>query len=1346
MIDPSAAAPDSTTKRRAGRLGRLSLATLAAGALALSPLTTTAASAATPVTHSIAQVQGAGATTPLNGLTVTVQGIVTGVYPAPSGYNGFYLQTQNSGGGNKARTTSDGIFVFTGSTSFPAIAVGDKATVTGRAGEFQGVTQLTASAPGAVEVIDSGYKLPKTTNLPDTVIGDAREAYEGMLVKPTGTYVLSSTHQLFNFGSLWLSAGGDVVQPTETTDAGAAAAAIAAQNAARRLLVDDGYNIQISNSAHPGGQPYLTEDTVVRTGDTFVAPKRPMILSYGFGDWRLQPQVAINDASKAAYKPTFEPTNPRPESAPEVGGDVQFASFNVFNYFTTFGGDARGASSPEDFAIQKSKIVAAINGLGAEVVALQEIENSVKLGEEKDEALADLVDGLNAAAGEGTWSYVETPDELADGAITDFITNAIIYKTDAVTPVGESFTQIDETVWDNAREPVAQTFEVARGVEVTVVANHFKSKSAPSGGGAEPADGQGFFNEDRVAQAQAVKALVDDIVADEAKGPNVLLLGDFNAYAEEDPIQVLTGAGMVDLLPELTDDQYTYTFNGQLGSLDHAIATPELAAAITGIGVWEINSAEWSDRGFEFDAAEPGTPYRSSDHDPIVLGMTAVDGPAEPVEIDLVSINDFHGRLEAAPPVAGAAVLGGMVDSYEAANPNTLFVGVGDLIGASTFTSFIQDDQPTIDALNEIGLDVSALGNHEFDKGRADLDDRILDEADWPYLAANVYEKGTTTPAYQEYSLHELEGVTVGFVGAVTEDLPTLVSPDGLATLDVGEVVPAVNRVADQLSDGNTANGEADVVIALVHEGAASTDIADATDDSNFGRIVTGLNANIDAIYSGHTHLAYDHDIAIPGTDRTRPVVSSGQYGEKYAHTSLSVDPETKQLLSLEVEVLPLTGFAPDPEVAQIVADAVAKANELGAVSLGQITGDFNRAKQSAASFSENRGGESTIGNLIADVQLEATADLGTEVALMNPGGIRADLKYASSGPGDPDGNVTYREAATVQPFANTLVTVTLTGAELEAVLEQQWQPTGAARPFLKLGVSRGFEYTYDPDAAAGERITAMWLNDELVTDEQSIKVVTNSFLASGGDNFGAFSEGEGLADSGRIDLEAFVDYFERNSPVSPDLAQRSVGVKLSAPASGEAYTAGEQVTLTLSSLLFSNAGAQTGEATVSLGETVLGSAPIGFTIVDARDEQGTASVTVTIPEGVSGPQVLTVEGPGGTSIGVPITVAEVDVPEEPTEPVGTSIDARASKLITFNGKVNYRVQVTADDDSAPVGTITVRDGSKVVAEVELTADDGGEALVQLSKLKRGLHLLTATFEGEGFEQSVGGLAVVLSL
>ena len=1224
-----------------GTAARRTAAMSTALAVALGLVTLTAAPAlAAPV--AIADVQGTGSASPLaTGTIVTVQGIVTADLRGTAAYRGLYIQTPGSGGDVDATPgASDGLFVFLNSAN-PAVAIGDLIEVTGPVSEFNGLTQVTGSAAGAVVLVESAVGLPAPTALPTSVVGTQREALEGMLVAPSGDYLVSSTHQLGTFGTLWLSPGQLTVKSTEQIGAGAEATAIAAANRAARLLLDDGYNAQISNAAHVGDQPYFTAGDVVRIGDAVTFPATGMVLSFGFDDWRLQPQVPITSNGPADQIAGFDARGERPVSPPAVGGDLRVAAYNVFNYFTTLSGDnpeARGADTAEQFAVQQSKIVAAINGLDADVVALQEIENSVKLGEPVDEALSALVAALNADAGASTWAFVPTPAGLTDATIVDAITNAIIYRTASVTPVGESATQIDETVWDIAREPIAQTFE-ADGFVVTVIANHFKSKS---GSGAEPADGQGRFNVERVEQAQALKTFAEDLADDPERSEHVLLLGDFNAYSEEDPIEVFTDAGWSDLVADRTDGQYTYTFDGELGSLDHALASPSLTAQVTGAGVWAINAAEWGERGYFGAATDPASPYRSSDHDPVVVGLSTTPPP---VEIDILTINDLHGRLEAGSGAAGVAVLGGLVEATRAANPNTLFISAGDSIGASTFTSFIQNDEPTLDALNAMGLDLSALGNHEFDQGRADVDDRVIPNSDFPYLGANIYEKGTQTPAYQEYEVIEVDGVDIGFIGVLTESMPSLVSPSGIATLDFGDMTAAAVRVADQLQDGEAANGEADVVILVVHEGAPTTTLEAATGDTEFGDLINGVLGKVDAVVSGHTHLQYDLEVPVPGTDEVMPLIQGGQYGEAYGHLELSVDPRSNELLSITAGVKPLVGAAqPDPEIAAIVADAVAFAAVAGNESLGSITDDFLRGidftGQNGA-VNENRGAESTLGNEVADAQLWATQDLGTEVALMNPGGLRANLLYASSGELDPAGNLTFREAANVQPFANTLVVMTLTGAQLRSVLEEQWQPDGSSRPFLKLGASASLEYDYDPTKPRGERIGTMMLDGVPVAADQQIRTVVNSFLAGGGDNFVTLTAGTERADSGRIDLQAFVDYVGEFSPVSPDFAQRSVGVSISAP-DVDGFTAGDTVTLTLSSLLFTNQGDREAEVVVSLDGTVLGTAAIDATIVGRSDETGRATVTFTVPEGVSGAQQLVIAVPdNGTEVSVPFEIAE---------------------------------------------------------------------------------------------------------
>ncbi|MEV7631563.1 ExeM/NucH family extracellular endonuclease [Microbacterium sp. NPDC089318] len=1178
------------------------------------------------VKATIAEVQGTTDASPLNGKNVTVQGVITADYRT-GGYNGIVIQTAGSGGAKDSTPgASDGVFVFLDGKRVPGV-IGDLVSVTGVVGERFGQTQIVPAAASGVTLVTPKAGVPAATALPTSVVGTAREAYENMLVAPTGDYLVASSHQLFNFGTLWLNPEELNVKSTELKRPGGGADAIAAANRADRILLDDGYSIQVTNKDHLADQPYFTKDVVVRNGDGVDFEGNAFVLQYGFDDWRLQPVTPLDSASPAEAKVSFTTNNPRP-AVPSVGGDLQVASFNVYNYFTTLkdeNSDARGARNAAEFAIQKSKIVAAINGLDAEVVSLMEIENSVKFDKPADTALADLVDGLNAAAGSEVWAYVPTPKALRDKATTDYITNAIIYKKRAVKTVGASATIVDESVWDIAREPIAQAFKF-KGKTITVVANHFKSKG---GDGAEPADGQGLFNAERVEQARSVLDFTEKL-AKQNRSDDMLLIGDFNAYSEEDPIRVFTDAGWSDLVDDKTAGQYTYTFDGELGSLDHVIASPSLKASITGAAVWSINSPEWSDRGYAYGATETGTPYRSSDHDPILVGI-AKKAKDVPVSIDIATINDFHGRIEANGASAGAAVLAGAVEQLRDENPNTIFAAAGDLIGASTFTSFINDDNPTIDALNAAGLEVSAAGNHEFDQGWEDLRDRVQERADWEYISSNVFVTETGQPALAPAWVKELDGVRVGFVGAVTEDLTSLVSPAGIEDLEVRSIVDSVNAVADDLTDGKDGNGEADVVILLVHEGAATSDLSSITPDSPLGEIVYGVDDDVDAIVSAHTHLAYNH--VIDG----RPVVSAGQYGENLGVMNLQFEVKKNKttLLSITNEIRPLAGNYPaDPEVQAIVDKATAEADVLGAIKVGSISGDFNRARLTTGK--ENRGGESTIGNFVADVQKWAT---DADIALMNPGGIRADLTYASSGAGDPDGNVTYREAATVQPFANTLVTLQLTGAQLKAVLEEQWQPAGASRPFLKLGVSKGLSYTYDPAAAQGERITSITLDGVAIDPAASYKVVANSFLAAGGDNFATFAEGTNKADTGKIDLQSMVDWFAANAAddataAAPDLAQRAVGATVT-PAS-TSYQAGDSVTVTLSSLAFSAGEPTPTEVGFAIGGTQLGTAAVDSTIVDTTDEAGRATFTFTVPAGVAG-QALTVTPNVGAAVTLPL-------------------------------------------------------------------------------------------------------------
>lgn len=511
----------------------------------------------------------------------------------------------------------------------------------------------------------------------------------------------------------------------------------------------------------------------------------------------------------------------------------------------------------------------------------------------------------------------------------------------------------------------------------------------------------------------------------------------------------------------------------------------------------------------------------------------AVDNP-NVKDIDILALNDFHGRLEAGSQgEAGAAVIAGTVKAKEAANPNTLFVSAGDNIGASTFTSLIQDDSPTIDTLLDAGLDVSAVGNHEFDRGFADLTDRVLPEyGGGQYgLGANVYKKGTKEPVLDEYAVEDVDGVRVAFIGTVTPDTATMVDPAGIADLEFGDQLEAANRVADEI----TAQDLADVIVLLTHSGAATSDdcTALAADQAGFGDLAVNASPEIDAIVSAHTHQTYACDVPVAGTDRTRPVIQASEYGKAMGQLSLRWDTRTESLASVSGTTFPLAGaFAPDAAIEAKVAEYVAQADVIGAKPVGEISGDILRGGTPSGA---DRGVESSMGNWVADVYLWATSQNpaypGTtaQIALMNPGGLRADLLK-----GD-DGVVTYKEAALVQPFANTLVTVTLTGEQLRGILNEQWKATGD-RPKLHLGVSDGFAYTYTQDAANPRvgSVVSMSYQGRPIGDADTFTVVTNSFLANGGDGFPTFAAGTDRTDTGQIDLDATLAYFEATPLVDP--------------------------------------------------------------------------------------------------------------------------------------------------------------------------------------------------------------------
>jgi len=556
---------------------------------------------AVPASQQISAVQGNGASTPFATQTVRVEGVVIGDFQGPGQLGGFYIQDDTP---DADPSTSEGLFIFA-SAAFAEVQTGQRVLVTGRAIEFNGLTEL--SPVTVVDVCGTGTITPATLDLP-RVAGVTFEPFENMLVTFTETLTATEHFELGRFGEVTVSSDGRLFQPTDRVSAGASAVAMQDLNNRRRLLIDDGSSVQ-----NPAVVPFVAPGNALRLGDTTSGVTG--VLTFGFGQYRLEPTLPI----------VFTRSNPRPDSPAPVGGEIRVASFNTLNYFTTLSSlnpNARGADTALEFARQQAKEVAAIKGLGADVIALMEVENNGAT------AISSLVSALNASPGAGPYAFItepvlNAPNEFGGTFGTDAIKVALIYRTSTVTPIGDAQSSADPIY---NRPPLIQTFERTGGSEsFTLAVNHFKSKNCggDSGGDSDQGDGQGCFNATRVAQAEALTTLLGTLGV-----TNVLIVGDLNSNTEEDPIHTLEAAGYAGLseLYVTDEERYSFTFDGQSGELDHALAAPDLVDNVTGAAVWHINADEPLILDYNTEFNPPGLyapdAYRASDHDPIVVGLT----------------------------------------------------------------------------------------------------------------------------------------------------------------------------------------------------------------------------------------------------------------------------------------------------------------------------------------------------------------------------------------------------------------------------------------------------------------------------------------------------------------------------------------------------------------------------------------------------------------------------------------------------------------------------------------------------------------------------------------------------
>ena len=701
------------------------------------------------------------------------------------------------------------------------------------------------------------------------------------------------------------------------------------------------------------------------------------------------------------------------------------------------------------------------------------------------------------------------------------------------------------------------------------------------------------------------------------------------------------------------------------------------------------------------------------------------------VPVHIFSFNDFHGRIVPdGTNAAGAIAWAYTLEKAVLADPdNSMVVSAGDNVGASQFQSAITHDDPTIQLLDDIAatpginFKASAVGNHEFDQGLADLQQRIIGginadgtpapvKANWTYLGANVLSKATGEPVLDPYYVYTLgNGLRVGVVGAVTQETPTLVSPAGISTLEFTDPVAAVNKYADQLK----AQDLADIVVAVYHEGApVATSLADAMADSTtFSNIVNGTDANVDAIVNGHTHMAY------AWVDPTgRPIVQAGSYSNFVGRIDLTVDTTTMKVTAASDSVIPSVAadqvdlsLGSMQTISDHVTAAIAQANVLGQQPIGRTSGDVTTAftagvwqsgtyQNTGSAVRDDRANESTLGTLVANAFLDA-ADMsaigGADIGIINAGGgLRAELLYGT------DGTITYAAANSVVPFANNVWTIELTGAQFKQFLEEQWRVTpdsAPSRPFLATGVSSNVTYTVNTDQPGAmactladkcawddknSHITSVFIDGQPLDPQKTYKIITISFLTAGGDNYLVMNEGTNAQDTGLLDRDVWINYLQNAGTVSPSFARPSVVVSnlmpQTAPMAPIVVAAGSSVTASLSRLDMTSLGSP---ANTTL-ETYLG------TTTDTSSGVLLSTTSVTAPGDVEGcaaagvPDSLNPDSNGCAKMNVTI-------------PATTSAGTYILTSIALPSKTMVYMQITVT--AAPTGpTIQIPGGGHVAS------------------------------------------------
>lgn len=607
---------------------------------------------------------------------------------------------------------------------------------------------------------------------------------------------------------------------------------------------------------------------------------------------------------------------------------------------------------------------------------------------------------------------------------------------------------------------------------------------------------------------------------------------------------------------------------------------------------------------------------------------------ANPVPVNVLSITDFHGRIHASSPDTSVY----FATLEENRDDNTVVVANGDSIGATLFPSFIQDDLPTIQILNALELDASSIGNHELDRGFADFTGRVRDAATYPYVGVGLTANDGSNVADATHTVVTTpSGVRVAIVGATTDQLPSLIGPEFFTLASQTAAIAAINAEAAAIKSGDLA----DIVIAAFHEGAGANG---------------SISSDVDMIINGHTH-AETASIDANGRPSIQPKAQGGAIGK----TQLLVDVDDNKVCSVVsnaavVPAKPADAAARDALIAaypraaaidSIVKSALSEASVLGSEVLTSSTADISRGLTAAGAL-DNRAVESTMSNMVAEMFADVLG--GTDpnfIGVQNPGGTRGDFN---------PGNVTYAEAAAVLPFANTLMTTQLTGAQVKVMLEQQWQqvPPGAnppSRPYLALGLSSNVSYTYDESRALNDRITGVYVNGAPIDPAATYTVGSGNFLITGGDNFHVIAQGQNPTDTGRADLEAWVAWLRTKTTIDPDYTRRGVSVTGSTELvqnRAEVWTVGQPLAggLNTQTIDINSTGVPAATTlTAHLGSQT------GATVGSASVINGTAFVSVKLPsDTAAGPATIYLVADTGTVAIVPVNYSALTFSDVPAE------------------------------------------------------------------------------------------------